>query len=313
MGNDPSRDHHWWPVGLQSYWADESGYVSWVEPDGKIVRKKSANRKVGRKAHGHTLFKGTNWEFNFEKEFGIDDRVHEIVSTLNSFVPFGRKPSEWLYIIGLMFKRDRIPQDAAKIYHMDDETLRAATLFIVSLLLRSPNKRNRFESYSRLTGNEPDENVGKLNMHQAFLLAKKICERSLGNRHMVLLHSPFDRFTCGDGTLDWMTGNGDGGLRGRALIPLTPKLCIYCSTPMIMRKDRNCAAIIAAPWMIERVNYLVQVYSKNHIFFRGKPPKIEDVFRVNAFMQHRNYRDYLTDFLDEIVTGHKPSPQWSAI
>lgn len=24
-----SREHHWWPVGLQKYWMDKNGDVSW--------------------------------------------------------------------------------------------------------------------------------------------------------------------------------------------------------------------------------------------------------------------------------------------
>jgi len=92
-GNKAKRNHHWWPVGLQSYWADRNGDVSWIEPDGKTEKKRSARRKIGFKIHGHTLLRGTVWESNFEDEFDIDNEVHKVIPALQGMKPFGRTPN----------------------------------------------------------------------------------------------------------------------------------------------------------------------------------------------------------------------------
>ena len=42
-----SKNHHWWPVGLQRYWTDKKGYVSWIEterPDLVEASDKSKDR-----------------------------------------------------------------------------------------------------------------------------------------------------------------------------------------------------------------------------------------------------------------------------
>lgn len=83
-----SRNHHWWPVALQSYWADDNGDVSWIEPDGTIRKKQFKNRKIARKIHGHTMMRGGGvWETNFEGFFEIDAKIHEIISAIQSFKP----------------------------------------------------------------------------------------------------------------------------------------------------------------------------------------------------------------------------------
>jgi hypothetical protein len=69
-----SREHHWWPVTLQKYWADRNGDVSWITPDGVVHQKRVKNRKIAYKSHGHTMLKGRGgWETNFEAEFATSD------------------------------------------------------------------------------------------------------------------------------------------------------------------------------------------------------------------------------------------------
>ena len=114
-----SKNHHWWPVGLQKYWADRRGDVSWIEPSGIVDKKRSTNRKIGFKIHGHTIFRGTGWESNFEKEFDIDNEVHNIVSALEGLKPFGRSPKEFFLLIKLLLKKDRSLRDMCNFYQLD--------------------------------------------------------------------------------------------------------------------------------------------------------------------------------------------------
>ena len=135
-----SRDHHWWPVGLQSYWSDPEGYLSWIEPNGKIDKKKSANRKIGFKAHGHTLFRGEPWwESNFEDEFDIDNEVHKLVSIVRDLSPGGVRRSKFSSAIQSLRQQDRDLSKFVKVHHIEERSSRELLLFLMSLVIRSPS------------------------------------------------------------------------------------------------------------------------------------------------------------------------------
>lgn len=302
-----SKNHHWWPVGLQSYWADRAGDVSWIKPDGKIEKKRSVNRKIGFKIHGHTIYRGTVWESHFEDEFDIDNKVHEIIPALQGMKPFGRTPKEFFVLIKMLGKKDRSLRDMCKFYHMDEELHRNLLLLIHSLLIRSPGNRSRYEGYPKMIGLPPDEEVGKANMAQNYQIAKQLCQKGLiSNQYLVLMHSPLKKFIFGDGSLDWLTsGLVANRINGRTLLPLTPHLCVYFCTPMSMPSTPNCAALSVAPRMVDWMNDITQIYSKDKLFFLGKPPKIIDAFRQGHFLEHKKKTDALIDMLDEIAGINK--------
>ncbi|WP_210290607.1 hypothetical protein [Rhizobium sp. BK650] len=308
-GGSKSREHHWWPVGLQKFWADKNGDLAWISPQGKIDRKRVRNRKIAKKAHGHTIFHGQVWETNFEGDFqSVDDAAPQIVETLLGFKPFGLTPSEALHMFRLLFKRDRHLRDTCRFYNLDENTNRKLLLLILSLLIRGPGNRFRYENYPQLVGLPPNENVGKLNMRQAYSLAKRQCETgSLSNRYYVLLHSPWKRFVFGDGQFDWLS-QGLNGYRidGRALMPLTPHLCIYVCTPRSMRVTPNCASFLAPPWMVDEVNEMIQACSKDAIYFMGSQPKLMPAFIEGQFLRHNRPNNYLIDLLDEVAGNTRP-------
>lgn len=282
-----SKNHHWWPKGLQSYWADSNGRVSWIEPNGSIKSERRHRGKIGQILHGHTLFLGGVWKTNFEENFSIDAKVHNIISALSCMVPDGHE------------------EGALKHFKIEDRTNRDVTLFILSLLIRSPSQRNIYELYPALANLPSNENVGKANMNQQYNTARRICETgTIANRHFTLLHSVEPAFTYGDGCLDWLSaGLTANRIDGRALINLTPHLCVYISTPTIMRSDRNCAAIRATRSMIDRANAIIQIYSKERLFFLGNPPELTVDFLRNEFLQHATFTDRLFEELDAL-TGY---------
>ena len=298
-----SKNHHWWPVGLQRYWADKKGYVSWIEPSGKISRKQATNRKVGYKVHGHTMFRGSSWETNFESEFDIDNEVHAIVDALKGLKPYGRTPSEFIALMTLLFRKDRTLRDMCKFHDLNEQLHRNLLLLINSLLIRSPARRFRYEHYPKMIGMPPDEDVGKANMSQNYTTAKKLCQKGfVSNQYFVLLHSPIKKFVFGDGCLDWLTeGLNAGRIHGRAIVSLTPHLSVYFCTPMRMRPSPNCASLSVAPWMVDWVNEITQIYSRDKLYFRGTSPILTEEFRQGMFLQHKERSDELIDMLDEIA------------
>ena len=302
-GGKRSKNHHWWPVAVQSYWANNAGYVSWIEPSGIISEKRASNRRIGFKIHGHTIFRGSPWESNFESEFDIDNEVHAIIASLNKLKPYGQTLSDFISLMKILFKKDRTLRDMCKFYSLEESLHRDLLLLIHSLLIRSPANRSRYEGYPAMFGLPPDEEVGKANMIQKYKIAKKLCQGGLiSNQYFVLLHSPWKKFIFGDGSLDWLTSGLTGNrINGRTLIPLTPHLCVYFCTPTAMRPSPNCASLIAAPWMVDRVNEITQIYSKDKLFFLGNAPKLTDAFRQAQFLEHREKTDALIDMLDEVA------------
>jgi hypothetical protein len=299
-----STNHHWWPVGLQRYWADDNGDVSWISPDGNTDKKRSAKRKIGFKRHGHTLFRGHIWgESNFEAEFDIDDDVHRIIPHLQSLKPLGGPFSALESWWKSVRKVDRSLTETCARYHIEDQDSRKLLLFLFSLLIRSPSYRSKYEQFPIQFGLPACENVGKANMRQNYLLAKRICHDGvMTNRFFVILHADHSRFICGDGYLDGLSGSLQAGrVSGRALMPLTPHLCVYICTPTAMRTERNCIAIRAAPWVVERVNEITQVYSRDRLFFLGREPRLTHHFVQQQFLEYSNHQVDLLDKLDAIA------------
>lgn len=299
-----SKNHHWWPVALQSYWTDKAGDVSWIDSEGKTHKKRAANRKIGFKIHGHTTLQGSGWEYNFESTFAIDNKIHEIVGKLKALRPFGLSPSDLAAAIRLCLQRDANLHHWCKFYNIDEATHRNLLLLIYSLLVRSPANRSRCESFSRLCGLPDDEDVGKENMAQMFSAAQKVCRDGLiSNHYFVLLHSPRKRFVCGDGYLDWLTDALTSySARGKALVPITPAICLYFCTLRTTQPSPNCASLFAAPWMVDAVNEIIQIYSRDKLFFMGRPPELNDAFKQGKFFVHKQRANDLIEILDKIAS-----------
>ncbi len=306
-----NKKHHWWPVALQSHWNDHNGDVWWIEPDDKVDKVRSANRKLGLKFYGHTIFRGTNFVNNFESEFDIDNKIHGILKSLKSMKPRGTNFSDFVDLIRKLFKQKgkKDLRNICRFYDLDENLHRDLLLLMMSLLIRSPASRSRYEAYPSLIGLPPNEDVGKMNMLQAYQSAKRIClSGSLSNRYFVIIRAGFKNFICGDGTLDWISGSIDiNRLNGKALIPLTPRICIYFCTPMVMRSSPNCAVFTAPPWMVDWINDITQIYSKEQLFYRYQRPKLTEAFKRRQHLTHSQQSDYLIDMLDELAGIPKPS------
>ena len=249
------------------------------------------------------MFRGSSWETNFESDFDIDNEVHVIVDRLKSLKPYGRIPSEFLGLLKLLFRKDKSLRDMCKFYDLNEQLHRSLLLLMHSLLIRSPAKRYRYEHYPGMIGLPPDENVGKANMSQNYAIAKRLCRNGFtSNQYFILLHSPLKKFIFGDGSLDWLTdGLIAGRISGRAIVSLTPFLCVYFCTPMRMHPSPNCASLSVAPWVVDWINEITQIYSKDKLFFLGKAPILTNEFRGRKFLEHETKADELIDMLDKIA------------
>lgn len=251
------------------------------------------------------MFRETDWKTNFEGDFSVaDNDVHTIVSAILSLKPRGHVIKEVWEIVSLLFKRNRNLGDTCKYYNMDEKIHRSLLNLIMSLLIRSPANRHCYEAYPQLLDMPPDEDTGKANMRQNYQIARHLCETgSVTGQRFVLLHSPLKKFVVGDGYLDWLTPSLTANrINGRALVPLTPRLCVYFCTPRRTASAKNCASFYAPPWMVEEVNEISQIYSRDKLFYLGRKPKITEAFRRRVFLEHSKKQDRIIDMLNSIVS-----------
>ena len=301
--SDNSIKHHWWPIGLQKHWADSSGDVWSIDTKGRSTKKKAKKSEFGHRRHGHTALENTHWKTNFEALFQCaDNSIEQVLFKLNFLKKKDLVISALAKLSWKIVARKVGFEDICDIHLIEEGLHRKLLLIICSLLVRSPASRFPYESSHPLGDLPPDRNIEKLNLRQAFVYARDICESGkIDHQAIVLMHCPEGRFIFGDGTLDEITDTLHiGKLRGRALIPLTPKLCVYLRTQPVTGPTYNCASLIATPWMINRVNEIVQIYSKDRLFYFGKPPSLSEYFLANQFLQ-LNGPDPLLDFLDEVT------------
>lgn len=299
-----SKNHHWWPVALQKEWQDKNGKVSWITPEGKVESKMVHNRNVGKKRYGHTSLRNTDFEYNFEPLFDdVDNSIPETVCALKKIQPLGKNPTEVSQILSLLFKKNRGLEDLCKYHNLDEELHRNLLKLIFSILIRSPAYRDCYERFPMQFGLQASEEVGKGNMQKDYNIASGLCDRSsLHCQSFVIIHAPpFKSFLFGDGNLDCLTGMlAVNRISGKALICLTPKICVFFCTPTTMQSNKRCASFTAANWQVDAINSLVQIYSKTQLFFIGRPPTLNESFKQKMFLQHKIHSDSFLDSLQNL-------------
>ena len=306
VANKESKYHHWWPVGLQKFWRDENKHVHWIEPNGSVFSKRSdqKNRDIGHSEHGHAIFRDTAWKSNFESLFSIDDSIGDIFDGLKYFEPYcSPKFSLAFDSIGSEFFGASGP--ALSVYPVDQKLYQRLLLLALSLMIRSPAARWRYSMYN--FGRAVDEETAKVNIATNYRAAKQLC--SVGATcvgSFVLLHSREQNFILGDGYFDQVTDSlVFGRIHGRALVPLTPSMCLYFRAPVDSCLRGKCISLFAEPGLVDSVNELTQIYSIGHLFFNGKPPKILPAFSNNRPYSHDVLNDATVRILDNIA-GYKP-------
>ena len=258
------------------------------------------------------MLRGTVWESNFEPFFDAEDNsIHETIKALQELKGFGSTPTEFVSMLWSILRRDVGAKKLTKAHAFDEQSHRDLVRLVFSLLIRSPSSRRQRENYIKWMrpDAEPNEETGKANMSQDYRIAKDLWESGpISTQTFILLHSPYRKFITGDGYFDALTPNLVAGrIDGRALVPLTPSLGVYFCTPNPKIGMNNMIALTVPAWMVDKINSRTQVYSKEQLFFVGKPPKIEEAFKRNEFLNYSQYRDEILDILDEVAGWDRTS------
>jgi hypothetical protein len=307
-------NHHWWPVGLQRYWADHNNDISIVTSDGKIEKKKYHRRKIGNKRRGHYVDMGDSpWSQTFEHIFDeVDDSIPYLINHLSKEYPAkGRKLRDWIDIVKRRLRKKLETKDISNFYELPAEVEKKLLIFIFSILLRSPSFRAKSNALPVSMGLPENPSIGAVTIWNRFCTVERQIKLRPPLGFFILFHSIKSEFIFGDGILDGITGTAGGqSIRGRCLVPLTPRLCLYYFTVGSRVGGTKIVAINAGAELVGHINSLTQIYSKEKLFYRYAKPRIEDHFFKNLHLKLRYHKDrWLSEFED--LAGNQNKLQYS--
>jgi hypothetical protein len=288
-----SERHHWWPECVSRNWADDAAGVHWLLPDG--CERRARPDAFGVIGNGHYIKLGntpgevTPWDQNFEDEFQkADAQFPGVISWLEGLHYEPR--------IGQR-RRDRfVPQPAT------DEQFVRMVESLTSLAIRSPMTRAAAVSLAeRLRGPLPEWERNSLiaanlrDMHRRAMQA--VSER--GKATAIL--SPDREFIFGDGFYHNLTAGGMAPSSPRILAPLTPRLAVLYAIPTRYTVEPRLSTLVIGADEAENLNQVVQVYSREAIYYRTDRPELIDDFRAAKHLRYTSSRNIVETIIHDML------------
>lgn len=266
---------HWWPKGLQRLWVDQDGYVSLINPCGEVKPAKPPKKGSGKtgfahKRGGHKVQFGVSpWNHTFEPDFNeIDNAGPPILNCIAKQLEGGDE---------VLFGPSEV-----------ERTTNTLIKLCFSLMVRSPAFRYRYSHAGQSFGLGYNEETGKANIQHFWSFASQIDLKKCNSGNLLLLHAENSEFCFGDGLYDTIFSRSISwrpqgmhwvaDLIGDAFIPLLPNVCAY----LYFLRGGLGSKIHLVPvtsTIVEEVNLLTQVYSKEQLFFRAICPTLTPEYR----------------------------------
>jgi hypothetical protein len=278
-----------------------------MRPDGETTC--STPRTFGVIGNGHIIQMANDpaewspWDENLEREFqDADAKFPAVIDWLDTLEragpPFDRPIVERI---------TEVP--------VTDERFADLLECIVSLGVRSPKHREGAVGLAeRLRGPLPARERNRLigaNMRHS----QRNAVKALGNRGKVMvIFSPEAEFVFGDGFYHNISAPVQPLHNPKMLVPLTPWLSVLYARPMSYRPNPRLVTLMASAAETEALNYAVQVYAKDAIYYRAERPTITEAFAQGkhlVFSDHRNSVDQLIHAIPGIPP-RDPSLDWLA-
>jgi hypothetical protein len=266
--------------------------VSAIFPDGQVVLAPPG--KFGGITNAHHIKLGGAWDSTFEPIFNQPD------SEISDFV-------EWLFTLeaeNVASDRPAIERIAAQPLPADRKSQIAR--IAASLLARSPRVRHIIAlgtEYFRREMGMPNPKADKplIAMNQRNLYDAYRVEMERGGRWAVLF-SDSSEFITGDGFFNNFPASADGLHSGRKLVlPILPTATIVYMAPMSHPNHPNLVTMRVDSNEVELLNSILQVYSKNILFFRSERPTLLESFRSAEYREFLyNQHEWLDGLLDDL-------------
>ena len=269
--NEPKL-HHWWPIGLSSYWADSEGLVSRLSWDSAV--KKAPPKNWGALTHGHRAKLAEGWKYSIEGDFGpADTTVPHVVAALQQATP---TPGRLGTRLG-----ERMTASA-----LDDVRIAEITDLLASLVVRSLGFRNRqlktVEHYRAgipFRDRDDAHNLVVMNLAQQYAgIARSMRRRG----KLVILYTKSE-FIFGEGFLNDLSPGGFGSTK--CLVPLTPSIAVLFCAPMAYSTLPRAISLSVDVDETEAINSITQIYSGSNVYFRSIRPRNIEYLALNEFQQ----------------------------
>jgi hypothetical protein len=233
--------------------------------------------------NGHHIKIGTDpsvncpWDESFELEFQTaDENFPQIIDWLDTLdrcdPPFDRPI-------------------ASRIVHQSapDDQFNLLIECLISLAARSPMHREQGVALAEhYRGPLPErERNGLIGMNIRHTHRNAVRAIGGGGKMMVIF-SPEREFIFGDGFFSNLTVQGQHWHHPKILAPVTPWLSVLFVRPMRYMTEPRLVTLVASPDETDALNYAVQVYSRNSLFYRSELPLADDSFKCG---KHRIFKD----------------------
>jgi hypothetical protein len=290
MAQIDSERHHWWPKSLSQFWAGDDRCVSRLSWDGSHTRKPPAS--FGITPHAHNIRLKGPWAGSFEGVFGLPDgefpRLVEWLLGLDSLVPKVRSKAR---LLAQPFSNERREQLAQ---------------CVASLIARSPRFRNHLrltaEHFRKAFGMEnfaADKTLIAANVHGCYETFTQTL--GAGGKFMVGF-SDSRELIFGDGFLSNFVSR-DAPLSPRVLLPLTPSIALLFVRPLAFVSSPELVTLRLKNHEVSFINEMIQVYSKDQLFFRHQKPSISEHFAAHEFLEFTyDHHPILDSLIGEILS-----------
>lgn len=288
-----SERHHYWPKALSAFWADSEGQTSRLSHDGTILRGPPHNFGVIGNAHHVKI--GEPWEHTIETMFqNADSNIKYVVEYLLSLKPDGGASK----------------RSSGKMAGVNMPVEQRAQLgeCIASLIVRSPAFRNLM----RLTADSGRGGLPYGSATEAYSLIasnianeyRRISRALQSGGKILIMYSESSEFIFGEGFLHNL---GGGGISANAkfLVPLTPNMAVAFTSPLVYFTPPDAVITFLSASDVRKCNEIVQVYSKDYVYFREKRPALIPQFAVRQFLECTYHQHPWLDELLGIVASFR--------
>lgn len=282
--NNDSWRHHAFPFGLQKYWRTGTD-ICWLDPAGQVVQKKHGRKTTGWRKYGHKEIFSDPWGSgddailpkSFESDFErIDDLVPKVVDGLLAKLPKGNSIHDLASILRVLWAKADRRLNVGESHSLDEASHRDLLELLFSVVDRSLFYRRTMESRSWHKDDKSKHDVGAANIRMSYARDRRIAQLGpLDNHHFLALFDPSGGFVFPDGLPNWIVIRAsDHRIWGRLLVPLTPHLLVYFSTPKSVDKNRRLTCWSLPNKQVSEINKLLMLFSEEKTYFFGGPPKM---------------------------------------
>jgi hypothetical protein len=145
---------------------------------------------------------------------------------------------------------------------------------------------------------EKRENMGLIaaNINQSY---SALVSSSRGCGKLAIISSDNFEFIYGDGVYSNIGATTESLSGLKLAIPVTLKIAVVWSLPMSYRIEPRIKVVHADTDIVRLINYSIQVYSKDYLFYRSQKPELLSVFKEHVHKVFKSDHDPIANLINQ--------------